>query len=91
MADTVEETFESEVRRKTVRTSYKIEEVSTNRKIHAQSELDAAYKQKHGPHTLDVSIGLMLNHIHISLLWTVHGKSFKMELQNILSVFNKNT
>lgn len=29
MAETVEETFESEVTRKTVRTSYKIEEVST--------------------------------------------------------------
>lgn len=28
MADIVEETFETEVRRKTVRTSYKIEEVS---------------------------------------------------------------
>lgn len=29
MAETVEETFESEVTRKTVRTNYKIEEVST--------------------------------------------------------------
>lgn len=29
MADTVEETYETEVRKKTVRTSYKIEEVST--------------------------------------------------------------
>lgn len=29
MADIVEESFETEVRRKTVRTSYKIEEVST--------------------------------------------------------------
>lgn len=29
MADMIEETYETEVRRKTVRTSYKIEEVST--------------------------------------------------------------
>ena len=37
MSEAVEETFETEVRRKTVRTSYKIEEVS---KIHFYFQLE---------------------------------------------------